>query len=252
MFDLTGKIAVITGASSGLGIQFAHALAMQGASVALLARNEDKLRVVKQNLEKKGTVCVAIRCDVTNEKLVNEAVDAIIGKCGKIDILVNNAGAVNTAPGEQLSMQEWDDVLDVNLRSVFMVSRAVGCRMIEKKYGKIINISSMYGFVANTMYPLANYHASKHGVIGLTKALAIEWAKYNITVNSIAPGFFETEMTSEDLKTPEFNQFVETFSPMKRIGRKGELDGAIVYLASDASSFMTGQTLIVDGGWTSI
>ena len=183
---------------------------------------------------------------------MNEAVDAIIEKCGKIDILVNNAGAVNTAPGEQLSMQEWDEVLDVNLRSVFMVSRAVGSRMIEKKYCKIIKISSMYGFVANTMYPLANYHASKHGVIGLTKALAIEWAKYNITVNSIAPGFFKTEMTSEDLETEEFNTFVKTFSPMKRIGREGELDGAIVYLASDASSFMTGQTLIVDGGWTSI
>ncbi|MBP7967140.1 SDR family oxidoreductase [Candidatus Woesebacteria bacterium] len=252
MFDLTGKVAVITGASSGLGIQFAQALAKQGASVAILARSEDKLRSVKQNLEKKGSVCIAICCDVTNENLVNEAIDAIIKKCGKIDILVNNAGAVNTAPSEQLTMQEWDKVLDVNLRSVFMMSSTVGRHMIEKKYGKIVNISSMYGFVANTMYPLANYHASKHGVIGLTKALAIEWAKYNITVNSIAPGFFKTEMTSDDLETEEFNQFIQTFSPMKRIGREGELDGALVYLASDASSFMTGQTLIVDGGWTSI
>lgn len=252
MFDLTKKVAVITGASSGLGIQFAKALARQGASIAILARREDKLREVKKEIEEIGHLCVAIRCDVSNERHVTEAVQAIVKKCGTIDILVNNAGAANATPAEDLTMQEWDEVLDVNLRSVFMMSREVGKHMIERKYGKIINISSMYGFVANTMYPLANYHASKSGVIGLTRALAIEWAQYNITVNSIAPGFFKTEMTSEDLETEEFNTFVKTFSPMKRIGREGEIDGALIYLASDASSFMTGQTLIVDGGWTSI
>ncbi len=252
MFDIKGKVAVVTGASSGLGAQLAKALARQGATVVILARREDKLRAVKEEIEKIGTPCIAIKCDITNEKLVQEAIQAIIKKCGTIDILVNNAGSANSAPAESMSMQEWDEIIDVNLRSVYIMSRDVGKFMIEKNYGKIINISSMYGFVANTFFPLANYHASKSAVIGLTKALAAEWAKYNITVNSIAPGFFKTEMTSEDLETKEFNQFIEQFSPMKRIGREGELDGALIYLASDASSYMTGQTLLVDGGWTII
>ncbi len=252
MFDLKNKVAVVTGASSGLGVQFAKALALQGASVVILARREDKLRAVKEEIEKIGTLCIAIKCDVTNERLVDEAVEAIIEKCGGIDILINNAGISNIAPAEKMTMKEWDDVLNVNIRSVYMMSRAVGKHMIEKKYGKIINISSMFGVVANSAFPVVNYHASKHAVIGLTKALAAEWAKHNITVNAIGPGFFESEMTAASIDTAEFKQYVETYCPMKRIGKSGELDGAIVYLASDASSYMTGQTLIVDGGWTAI
>ncbi|CAN5236402.1 SDR family oxidoreductase [soil metagenome] len=252
MFDLTGKIAIVTGVSTGLGLQLARALATQGAKLAILAAQENELRSVKEEMEKIGTVCIAIKCDLNNERLVNKAIEAIIEKCGTIDILVNNAGIADITPAEEMTMLQWDEIFNTNVRSIFMVSRAVGNYMIQKKYGKIINISSIFGAIASRKFTIAHYIASKHSVVGLTKALAVEWAKYNITVNAIGPGFFASEMTQEEMDTKQFKEDINSFCPMQRLGKNGELDGALIYLASDASSYTTGHVLMVDGGWTTV
>jgi gluconate 5-dehydrogenase len=252
LFDLSGKLALVTGASSGLGVQYAKALAEQGADLVLLARRVDKLEQVKGEIEAMGKQCLAIKCDVTIEGEIIAAVTQAVAKYGKIDILVNNAGTSAISPAESMTEADWDKVLDTNLKGVFLVAKNVGAQMIKQKYGKIINISSMYGLVANAFFPVCNYHAAKHGVVGLTKALSAEWAKHNITVNAIGPGFFESEMTSGAINTPQFKQYVNISCPMKRIGNVGELNGILIYLASDASSYTTGQTIAVDGGWTAI
>lgn len=252
MFDLTRKIAVVTGASSGLGVQYAKALAEQGADLAILARRVDRLEAVKNEIIGMGRKCVAVQCDVTSERDIDMAIHQILQAYGRIDILINNAGTSAIAPAEQMTEADWDKVLDTNLKGVFLVAKHVGGQMIKQNYGKIVNISSIFGAVGNSMFPVANYHAAKHGVIGLTKALADEWAKYNITVNAIGPGFFESEMTAGAINTPEFLKYVEVSCPMKRIGKPGELNGALIYLSSDASTYVTGQTIFVDGGWTSI
>lgn len=252
MFDLTGKKAVVTGASSGLGVQYAKALAAQGADVALLARRIDKLEMVKNEIIGMGRQCVAVKCDVTVEGEIVFAINQILQAFGRIDILVNNAGVSAISPAEAMSEADWDKVLDTNLKGVFLMAKHVGGQMIKQQYGKVINISSIFGAVGNTAFPVCNYHAAKHGVIGLTKALADEWAKYNITVNAIGPGFFESEMTAAAINTPDFQKYVEVSCPMKRIGKPGELNGALIFLSSDASTYVTGQTIFVDGGWTSV
>lgn len=252
LLDLTGKKAVVTGASSGLGVQFAKALAEHGVDVALLARRIEKMQTVKTEIEAMSRKCLAIKCDVTVESEVKTAIDQINQTFGRIDILVNNAGTSAIAPAEAMTEDDWDKVLNTNLKAVFLMAKNVGQYMIKQNYGKIINISSIYGLVANNMFPVVNYHASKSGVVGLTKALAAEWAKYKISVNAIAPGFFESEMTQAAINTPEFKHYIENNCPMKRIGNRGELNGALIYLASDASSYTTGQTIAVDGGWTAI
>lgn len=252
LFDLTGKKAVVTGASSGLGVQFAKALAEQGADVALFARRIEKMQAIKTEIEAMGRKCLAIKCDVTVESEVKTAVDQVNQAFGRIDILVNNAGTSAMAPAESMTEDDWDKVINTNLKAVFLVAKNVGQYMIKQNYGKIISTSSIYGLVGNNFFPVCNYHASKSGVVGLTKALGAEWAKYKITVNAIAPGFFESEMTQSAINTPEFKQYIENSCPMKRIGNQGELNGALIYLASDASSYTTGQVIAVDGGWTSI
>ncbi|MEI6690472.1 MAG: glucose 1-dehydrogenase [bacterium] len=250
MFNLTGKVALVTGASSGLGVQYAKALAAQGADLVLLARRADKLEVVKNEIIAMGRKAMAIKCDVSNEGEIITAVASAVAEFKHIDILVNNAGVSAIAPAQDMTKEDWDKVIAVNLTGVFLVGKHVGKVMIAQNYGKIINISSMFGVVGNSSFPVANYHASKHGVVGLTKDQAAEWAKYNITVNAIGPGFFESEMTASAISTPDFQQYVSAFCPMKRIGKPGELNGALIYLASDESSYMTGQILVVDGGWT--
>ncbi|NTU73232.1 SDR family oxidoreductase [Candidatus Roizmanbacteria bacterium] len=252
IFDLSGKKALVTGASSGLGVQFAKALAEQGADIALLARRIEKLNEVKSQIESMGRKCMAVQCDVTKEIEVETAVGQVLAEFGRIDILADNAGTSAISPAENMSEADWNKVLDVNLKGVFLVAKHVGKQMITQKYGKIIITSSMYGIVGNTAFPVVNYHASKFGAVGITKALAAEWAKHNITVNAIGPGFFESEMTSAAISTDDFKQYVAISCPMKRIGNAGELDGAMIYLASDASSYTTGQIIAVDGGWTSI
>jgi len=252
MFDLIGKIAVVTGASSGLGVQYAKALASQGADVVLLARRVDKLETVKNEILATGRRCIALKCDVTVEGEIVFAIHQIMHTFGRIDILINNAGTSAISPAEKMSESDWDKVLDVNLKGVFLVAKHVGTQMIKQNYGKIVNISSIFGCVGNSSFPVVNYHAAKHGVIGITKALAAEWAKYNITVNAIGPGFFESEMTASAINTDDFKRYVEVSCPMKRIGKPGELNGAMIYLSSDASTYVTGQTIFVDGGWTCI
>ncbi len=252
IFDLTGKVAVVTGASSGLGVQFAKALARQGADLAIVARRLEKLNDVSEEIKKMGRKCLAFKCDVTNEQEVNDTVASIIEKMGRIDILVNNAGVAEVVPAENHTTEQWNRVLNTNLTGVFMFAREAGKNMIENKYGRVINITSMFGHIANTATQNSSYHASKGAVINLTRALAAEWAKHGITVNAIGPGFFESEMTGDILSNQEFNNFVSFRCPMGRVGNMGELDSALIFLAANSSSYVTGQTVFVDGGWTAV
>lgn len=251
-FDLTGKVALVTGASSGLGVQFAKALGGQGAKLALVARRLERLEIVKAELEGLGYEVFITKCDVTDIKDVELAVRTIVNHYGTIDILVNNAGVATSGPSESLDVDEWDRVVDTNLNSVYYVSREVGKIMKQNGYGKIINLGSIHSIVAMAQFPIASYAATKGGVLMLTKALAVEWAKFGITVNAIGPAYFKSEMTEAALDTDGFKQVVEAYCPMGRVGNPGELDGAILYFASDASSYTTGQLLQIDGGWTAI
>jgi gluconate 5-dehydrogenase len=254
LFDLTGKVALVTGASSGLGVQFAKALARQGADVAICARRMEKLEAVKAEIEAMGVKCFAYKCDVQDNNQIKEMVAAVEAYFGKIDILVNNAGVAGASPAEATPDEEWNYVVGVNLSSVYFVAREVGNVMLKNGYGKIINIGSLHSEVVmpNTCWPVGAYAASKGGVKMLTKALAVEWAKKGITVNTIGPAYFSSEMTGAILDTGAFDGVAATYCPMARAGKPGELDGALIYFASDASSYTTGQYLAVDGGWTAV
>lgn len=252
LFDLTGKTAIITGASSGLGVQFAKALGKQGADIAIVARRVEKLNKVKEEIRDLGVRCIAVKCDVLDNEEIKEAVAKVIEEFGKIDILVNNAGIGLYDHAEVQSDEIWEKMIGTNLSSVYYFAREVGKHMIDNQYGKIINIGSIHSTVAMPGLPLSAYCTTKGGVVMMTKALANEWAKYNITVNAIGPAYFESEMTAKVMGNDSFNQLIKTYCPMGRTGKTGELDGAIVYFASDASSYTTGQILTIDGGWTAI
>jgi gluconate 5-dehydrogenase len=252
LFDLSGKAAMVTGASSGLGVQFAKALARQGADVALLARRVERIEELKGEIEKLGVRCLALKCDVTQVDQIKAAAGKIRDFYGKIDILVNNAGVAGSSPAESQTDEQWRSIIDTNLNAVYFCAREVGKVMIEQKYGKIINVGSIHSLVAMGTSTLSGYCTSKGGVLMLTKALANEWAKYNITVNAIGPAYFASEMTQQVFANEGFLQVVRICCPMGRPGQPGELDGALVYFASDASSYTTGQLLAIDGGWTSI
>ena len=252
-FDLTGKVAIVTGASSGLGVQFAKALINQGAKVALVARRVQRLEEVKADIEAMGGECDIFPCDVCDSKAVEQMVKKVCDRFGTIDILVNNAGVASDVATINMSDEEWQRVINPNLNGVFYVGREVAKVMVAKNYGKIINIGSIHSNVSLTPLAgsLAPYCASKGAVQMLTKTWAVEWAANNITVNAVAPAYFNSEMTSSYLENG-LNQVVEGFCPMKRVGQEGELDGALIYFASDASSYTTGQLLTVDGGWTAM
>lgn len=251
-FDLKGKVAVVTGASSGLGVQFAKALAQKGAKIALVARREEKLQKVKEEILKYDVECAYYPTDITVVDQVKTMVENVVKDFGRIDILVNNAGIATVEPTEAHDIDSWHNVINTNLNGVFYCARYVGEVMVKQQYGKVVNISSMYGAVGNTFGPHSAYHASKGAVTNFTRGLAAEWAKYNITVNAIGPGFFASEMTQDLTEVKEFMDFVGTQCPMKRLGEAGELDGALLLLSSDASSYITGQTIYVDGGWTAV
>jgi len=252
LFDLSGKIALVTGASSGLGVQFAKALAGQGADIAIVARRQDKLEEVRTTIEALGVRCFAVTCDVLKNDDIRTAVEKIKEHYGRIDILVNNAGVARNIPAESQSDEDWKAVIDTNLNSVYYFSREVGKVMIEQNYGKIINLGSIHSTVAMKSLFVNAYCASKGGVLMLTKALANEWAQYNITVNALGPSYFPSEMTGGVIENPGFLELIKAACPMGRPGKPGELDGALIYFASDASSFTTGQLLSIDGGWTTI
>ena len=253
LFDLTGKVAVVTGASSGLGVQFAKALAKAGANLAILARRREKLEAVKKEIEDEFGVEVFVEpCDALSISDIRSSVQNIREHYKKIDILVNNAGVATSQPSHQHSDEEWQKVIDTNLNAVFYFAREVGNIMVQQKYGKIINLGSIHSRVAMPGMPIAAYAASKGGVFMLTKALAAEWAKDGITVNAIGPSYFKSEMTKDVFENPDLVRAIESLCPMGRAGNPGELDGALIYFASDASSYTTGQLLNIDGGWTAV
>ncbi len=253
-FDLTGKVALVTGASSGLGVQFAKALANQGADIAICARRVEKLEAVKAEIEAMGVKCFAVRCDVTDAESIKAMTAAVEEHYGKIDILVNNAGVGDASPAESMDDETWNKVISTNLTAVYKVAREVGKVMIKNGYGKIINLGSVHSEVvmSNTLWPVTAYATAKGGVRMLTKALAVEWAKKGITVNAIGPSYFGSEMTGDITSNSAYQGIAEAYCPMGRFGREGELDGAVIYFASDASSYTTGQLLLIDGGWASI
>lgn len=254
LFDLHGKVALVTGASSGLGVQFAKALAGQGADLAICARRVDRLESVKAEIEAMGVKCYAHKCDVLNVDEIRQMVKDVEEYYGKIDILVNNAGVGDVAPAEEMTDETWRKVLGTNLDAVYYVAREVGNVMIKNGYGKIINIGSLHSEVvmAPGTWPVAAYATAKGGVKMMTKALAVEWARKGITVNAIGPAYFGSEMTNAILEGGGFDAIANAYCPMGRAGRGGELNGALIYFASDASSYTTGQLLCIDGGWTAI
>lgn len=250
LFDLKGKKAVVTGASSGLGVQFAKALASFGADVALLARRIERLeKLAKEITSTYGVKSIAIQCDVCDESQVELAMDKTSQELGDIHILVNNAGVVSLGATEEFPLSEWNRIINTNLTGVFLCAKHA-CRYMKKNnYGRIINISSVAGFVGFEGRYEAAYGASKGGVINLTRYLAVEWGRYGINVNCIAPGFFPSEMTQASLNDPNRLAYIKSRTALDRWGRDGELDGILIYFASDASSYTTGQTIAVDGGW---
>lgn len=252
LFDLKGKVAVVTGASSGLGVQMAKALAGQGADIAILARRKEKLEKVADEIRELGVKCLSIQCDVTDTESIKTAVAAVKAEYGKADILINNAGSGGVGPAEQTTDDDWNHTISVDLNGVFKIAREFGKLMIENKYGRIINISSMYGLVGNMTLPTAAYHAAKGGVVNLTRALAAEWAKHNITVNCICPGYFATELTVDTLNTESFTNYMKASVPVGRYGNEGELDTATLFLASENSAYVTGVILPIDGGYTCV
>lgn len=252
LFDLRGKIAVVTGASSGLGRQFALALAREGADVAIIARRVEKLEAVKGEIEALGVQCYTHKCDVMNSKEISQTVADIKEHFGRIDILVNNAGLGSADVAQNTSDELWNTMISTNINGVFFFAREVGRMMVEQHYGKIINIGSIHSTVAMPGLPVSAYATTKGAVLMMTKALANEWAKSGITVNAIGPAYFPSEMTADILKDESLSSIICNACPMGRPGREGELDGALIYFASDASSYTTGQLLQVDGGWTTI
>jgi len=250
-YDLSGKVAVITGASSGLGADAALAYAEAGADVAILARREDKLKAVKEEIEKTGRKVLAVVCDITNEESVKNAMQSVMDTFGHIDILLNNAGIAVRGGVDSMSVEEWDRAFDTNVKGIFLASKYVVNHMKEKGYGKIVNIASVNAIVADKedMFIRHSYNSSKAAVVGLTRGMAASYAKYGITVNAVGPALFESEMTSSTLfKSEAFLNKYNTVNPTGRPGNKGEVNGTILYFSSDASSYVQGQLVIVDGG----
>ena len=252
MFSLKGRVAAITGASSGLGRQMARSFAKQGADLVILARRLERLEELKVELEQFGVKVLPIKCDVTSTEDINNSAKLAKETFGKVDILVNCAGSSKDKGVLDMEDDEWDFTISTDLTSVFKMTRAFANIMKENNYGRIINIASMYGMVGNDKIPTIAYHSSKGGVINFTRAAAAELAKYNITVNSICPGYFYTELTTAVLDTPDFQAFAKEHVPMQRYGKEGELDAGAIFLASDEASYVTGVILPIDGGYTCV
>lgn len=251
-FDLTGQVAVVTGCSTGLGVQMAKALANQGANIVALARRQNLIdEVAKEISETYGVTAIGVACDITSTERVEAAVKEIMDKFGRIDILINNAGTGAVAPAEDITDEQFAAEMNIDLFGTFKMAREIAKKaMIPAGYGRIINIASMYGMVGNKIAPASPYHAAKGGVVNLTRALAGEWGEKGITVNSICPGYFETPLTKETLQSEFFQNYARTMIPMARYGKEGELDSAAIFLASPMSTYVNGVILPVDGGYT--
>ena len=250
LFDLSGRVAIVTGASSGLGVTFAETLAEAGADVVICARRLEKLAETGRKVRDLGARCLVVQTDVTKAEQVDNLVERTMETFGKIDILVNNAGAFfkGSKIAEDLDFDAVHKVMEANLTSAALCSHRAGLKMLDQGYGRIINIASVMGVVGGVPedYSYA-YSISKHGMVGLTKALALQWAKKGITANAIGPAYFETELT--EFLSEEFTGLAER-TPMGRMGKPEELKTALLFLASETSSYITGQTILVDGGWT--
>ena len=248
-FNLQGKVALVTGSTRGLGSGIARSLAARGVDLVVTSRSQEECDATAEDLRALGGRVLARASDVTDRITLERLTERTIEVFGRVDILVNNAGTAITKPAEELTEDDWDRVIDVDLKGVFLTSITVGRRMIAQSAGKIINIASMLGLVADKQ--ILPYCVAKGGVVQMTRALAIEWAKYNIQVNALCPGYVMTAMNERAMRENErIRAHIVDRTPMRRLATVDELTGAVEFLASDASSYMTGQTLVIDGGWT--
>jgi NAD(P)-dependent dehydrogenase (short-subunit alcohol dehydrogenase family) len=245
--DLTGKVAVVIGGTSGIGRAIAHGLAEGGADVVPTSRRAEQVEAAAAEIEARGRRTARITSDVADKASLESLRDQSIAAMGKVDILVNCAGRIKRAPSIDFPESDWNDILDTNVTGTLRACQAFGPHMIERGYGRIINICSVTTFVA--LFEVAAYGASKAGVGSLTKSLAIEWAPHGVCVNAIAPGFFRTDLNRKLLDETDRGRELMMRSPMKRFGKVEELAGAAIFLASDAASFVTGEILVVDGGF---
>ncbi len=253
-FDFNGQVALVTGCSGGLGVQMAKALANQGCNIVPIARRMEKLEEVAAGLRSAyGVEVLPIKCDITSTEQVEAAVKQALAHFGRIDVVINNAGTGAVAPAEDINDAQFEGEMQIDLFGTFRVARAAAkLAMIPAGYGRVINIASMYGLVGNKIAPASPYHAAKGGVVNLTRALAAEWGKYGITVNTICPGYFYTPLTKETLDSEFFQNYAHSVIPMERYGNEGELDSAVLFLASPASTYVTGIAVPVDGGYTCV
>jgi NAD(P)-dependent dehydrogenase (short-subunit alcohol dehydrogenase family) len=248
LFDLSGKVAMVTGSTKGLGESTAKALAKAGADVAVCGRDTKRLKQVSEEIRALGRKSAGFELDVLSKDKIQKAVGDIIEEFGQVDVLVNNAGVNHRVPVLEYSEEAWDLVIDTNLKGYFLVAQAVVPPMIERGYGKVINMSSILGTIG-LPHQLA-YASSKGGVDQMTKVMALEWAKKGVRVNAIGPTYFETDLVKQILKDKERFDFITERTPMGRWGYLHELEGTVIFLAAPASDFITGQTIYVDGGWT--
>lgn len=244
MFDLTGRVAAVTGGARGIGRACADALQQMGARLALLDILEDR---VAQSAQEMGEGTIGLVCDVTSKASVTSAFDQIAADCGRLDILVTSAGICMWSPAEEMSEEDWDKVVDINLKGLFLCCQAAGKLMIAQQSGSIINIASMSGSIVNRPQCQCSYNASKAAVMHLTRSLAVEWAPHGVRVNSISPGYTLSELTRQ---FPEYFDGWLPYIPLGRMAEPEELVGAVAYLASDAASYTTGHDLVIDGGYT--
>ena len=249
MFDLKGEKAIVTGGGQGLGKEMALALAEAGADVAVVQRHVEVAEKTAEEIRKLGRDSIAMKVDVSKAEDVKNMVEAVKGKFGKIDILINNAGIAQAIPALDMTEDDWDSMIDIHVKGTFLCSQMVARKMVEQKKGSIINIASMSGFIVNRPQGQAHYNTAKAAIAHLSKSLAMEWAKYNIRVNAIAPGYMMTDILVPFLRGKMGDEWL-MMSPMGRFGEPYEIKGLALFLASKASSFVTGSVILIDGGYT--
>jgi gluconate 5-dehydrogenase len=248
LFDLSGKVAIVTGTSRGLGQYFGRALAKAGADLVITSRDISRLTEFKQEIESLGRKALPVQLDVLSQDDIENMVSMAMKEYGKIDILVNNAGLNIRRPSTEFSQQDWDTVLDTNLKGSFFCAQAVAKEMIKRNYGRIINVGSctcVFG-----MEGIVPYTASRGAILSMTRSLAAEWGKFGITVNVLAPGWFKTAQNAVLYENKEWVEYITNRIPLNRPGLPNDLDGTVIFLASDASEYITGQIVLVDGGFT--